>query len=314
MSEKVITVGTRKSSLALAQTESVIALLRSFNPGREFSVRPISTAGDREADHQSLPDHQGIFVKEIEDALLKGEIDLAVHSLKDMPCDVHKGLEMGAIVARVDPRDALLARDHVKFMDLKPGAKIGTSSVRRRAQITFARKDLEVVELRGNVDTRIGKLEAGEVDAILIATAGVIRLGKEQLITERMALEVMLPAPCQGALAVEIRRGDEKTRSVVRAIDHELTSACALAERSFLMNLGGGCSLPVGALAIVKKGKMTLMGEVISPDGAKKTNRMVTGEPNDAFALGAKLARDLLDPELGGDWVRSALEGLKSGK
>ena len=274
----MIVVGTRKSQLAVTQTGQAIDVLKFFCPGQEFQVKTISTAGDRVPDCSALPDHQGIFVKELEDALLKGEIDLAVHSLKDMPCDITSGLELGAVCERLNPQDALLSREHIEFSDLKSGARIGTSSIRRRAQVLLARKDLVVADLRGNVDTRIRKLRDGEVDAIIIAAAGVNRLGLQSLITELMPLDIMLPAPCQGALAIEIRRGDQRLRDLVRRIDHGPTRASIAAERAFLRGLGGGCSLPVGALASVASGVLTLKVQVVSPDGAKTVRRTVSGD------------------------------------
>ena len=306
MSKEVITVGTRKSQLALTQTNQVIALLKENSPQYDFHLRTISTAGDRVLDRPALFSHQGIFVKELEEALKKGTIDLAVHSLKDLPCDLPEGLELGALLERVDPRDALITRDGTGFSSLKAGATIGTSSIRRRAQVLFARKDLKVVEMRGNVDTRLRKLREGLVDALIIAAAGITRLGEEKLISERIPLDLMLPAPCQGALAIEVRKEDERAKAVARKLDHGVTRSCIVAERSFLKNLGGGCSLPVGALAQIEGQKLTLRGQVISPDGLREVRRSISGHPNEADALGAKLAADLLHTE--GEWIRIALQ------
>ncbi|MBF0121837.1 MAG: hydroxymethylbilane synthase, partial [Candidatus Omnitrophica bacterium] len=177
MSKDIIIVGTRKSQLALTQTNQVIALLKERSPQYDFEVKTISTAGDQVLDAPALFSHQGIFVKELEEALKRREIDLAVHSLKDMPCDLPEGLELGALLERVDPRDALITRDGTGFKNLPAGSTIGTSSIRRRAQILFARKDLKVADMRGNVDTRLRKLKEGLVDALIIAVAGITRLG-----------------------------------------------------------------------------------------------------------------------------------------
>ncbi len=308
MKSKAITVGTRKSQLALTQTQGVISVLKGFFPEYDFPIKLISTAGDRSSDRTILSDHQGIFVKEIEDALLKGEVDLAVHSLKDMPCVIPEGLELGAVCERINPQDALLSRDGESFRSLKLGARIGTSSIRRKAQLLFARRDLQVVELRGNIDTRLRKLDAGEADAIVIAAAGVMRLSQEGRITEFMPLDVMLPAPCQGALAIEIRMKDERVTPVVRKLDHAGSRVCVAAERAFLRGLGGGCSLPVGALAVVQGQSLTLRGEVLNADGTKKVQRALSGRVEEAEALGTGLAQDLLDSH--GPWIREVLRCL----
>lgn len=305
----MIIVGTRKSQLAVTQTGQVVDALKLLCPGQAFEVKTISTAGDRVPDRSKLPEHQGIFVKELEEALLRNEIDLAVHSLKDMPCDITAGLELGAVCERVNPQDALLSRDHIKFNDLKPGARIGTSSIRRRAQVLLARPDLTVTDLRGNVDTRIRKLRDGEADAIIIAAAGIKRIGQENLITEYIPFDIMLPAPCQGALAIEIRKGDQKLKDVVSRIDHAPTRASITAERAFLRGLGGGCSLPVGALANVVGGLLTLNVQVVSPDGVKSVRRTVSGDSSRADDIGKMLAQDLLRSE--GEWLYRALRMQK---
>ncbi len=306
MRETTIIVGARKSQLSLTQTNQVIAFLKRAFPDFIFELRTISTAGDRSMDHAALFNHQGIFVKEIEEALLKGEVDLGIHSLKDMPCDIQSGLELGAVGEREDPRDAFLTTSGVTFKELHAGARIGTSSVRRRAQVLFTRPDLGISEMRGNVDTRLRKLRAGEVDALIIASAGVVRLGQEALITERMPVEVMLPAPCQGALGLEIRNGDGRLAAIVKKFDHALTRAAVTAERSFLKNLGGGCSLPVGALAHVNSDVLTLTGQVVDPDGKRQVKRVLNGPVEDAAAIGKRLALDLLSSD--GAWIRVALK------
>ncbi|MBF0386382.1 MAG: hydroxymethylbilane synthase [Candidatus Omnitrophica bacterium] len=305
----IIVVGTRNSQLALTQTSQTITALKSLCPGPEFVVKTISTAGDRVPNNEALADHQGIFVKELQDALLQGSIDIAVHSLKDMPCEIMAGLELGAVSARVTPQDAFLARDNVRFAGLKPNARIGTSSIRRRAQVLLARPDLQVVGLRGNVDTRVRKLQAGEVDAIIIAAAGLTRIGLDNLITELMPFDIMLPAPCQGALGIEIRQGDQQLKEIIAKFDHQPTRLAIMAERAFLSGLGGGCSLPVGAYAEVSGRVLTLRVQVVSPNGDKSLRRTVSGDVNNADDLGQELARELLTSE--GEWLQQAL-GIKA--
>jgi len=306
MNQKTIIVGTRKSQLAVTQTGQAVAALKERNPGFTFEISTITTAGDRVPDRTALPTYQGIFVKELEEALMKNEIDLAVHSLKDMPCDITSGLELGAVSERVNPQDALLSRDHIKFNELKAGARIGTSSIRRRAQILFSRKDLQVAELRGNVDTRIRKLGSGEVDAIIIAAAGIKRLSLDHLISELLPLDILLPAPCQGALAIEVRANDARVKAVVQTFNHLPTMMSIIAERAFLRCLGGGCSLPVGALASVKGQELVLRVQIVSPDGSKEVHRSVTGNAAQADQIGADLARALLASE--GPWLKTALK------
>ncbi|MBF0593622.1 MAG: hydroxymethylbilane synthase [Candidatus Omnitrophica bacterium] len=298
-------VGTRKSQLAVTQTNQVINVLKRLFPNLVFEIKTISTAGDRVPDRTALPTHQGIFVKELEEALLRKEIDLAVHSLKDMPCDITDGLELGAVCTRANPQDALLSRGHIKFKNLKAGARIGTSSIRRRAQVMLARPDLAVADLRGNVDTRIRKLNDEEVDAIIIAAAGIKRLGLENLITELMPFDIMLPAPCQGALAIEIRKGDQRLKDIVYKLDDFATRSSIVAERAFLRGLGGGCSLPVGALGQVTAEDLTLNVQVVSPDGTKTVRRSVGGSIVNADKIGRDLARELLETE--GEWLQRAL-------
>jgi hydroxymethylbilane synthase len=307
MNNKPVIVGTRKSQLAVTQTEYVVDTLRCRFPDVTFEIQTFSTAGDRVPDHTALPPHQGIFVKELEEALLGGAIDLAVHSLKDMPCDMTDGLELGAVSEREVPNDALLSAGHVKFNALKAGARIGTSSIRRRAQLLSVRNDLNVTELRGNVDTRIQKLKSGEVDAIVIAAAGVRRLSFEHCITELLPLETFLPAPCQGALAVEIRKNDHSVKSIAMAFNDMPTLFSIMAERAFLRALGGGCSLPVGALASVKADTLSMEVQIVSPDGTQSIRRKVSGNVHDAGKIGTDLANDLLASE--GPWLKAALQG-----
>jgi len=300
-----IRVGSRNSALALRQTEGVIESLKRNFPQKEFRLDTIQTSGDRVKDWSKAKSQVGLFVKEIEEALLAGHIDMAVHSLKDMPCQTPKDLEIGAVCERLDAREVLIANETATLDSLKPGARIGVSSVRRRAQILSIRNDLELCEFRGNVDTRLRKLRAGEADALILAAAGLLRLDLKSQITEWIPLDRMLPAPCQGALAVEIRKGDSSLAEVLKKIDHEPTRVCTSAERFFMRELGGGCSLPVGAFAVVHESQLTLTAEISSPDGTRCLKKKVIGSPNDPEGLGRRLALEFLSHESG--WVKSIL-------
>lgn len=263
---RTIRVGTRRSRLALAQADLVIGLLRAARPGREFEVVGIVTSGDRLSAEGPLPEGKGIFTREIESALLAGKIDMAVHSLKDLPTEMPAGLRIGAVPARGRPEDALISRDGAALAALKPGAVVGTGSPRRAAQLLAARPDLTARDIRGNVDTRLRKLDEGRFDAIILAYAGLERLGLAGRISETLPAEIMTPAPGQGALAVEIRIGDAEMAEFTAAIHCEASAARVAAERAVLKALGGGCRNPVGALAD------------IMPDGGMRL-RAVTGVP-----------------------------------
>ena len=261
-------MGTRGSLLSRRQTEVVLAVLRGLHPGVRFEVVVIQTRGDRWLGPLVHPSGPGLFVAELERALREGSIDLAVHSLKDLPTDPTPGLVVAAIPPREDPRDALVA-NVPSLAHLPPGARVGTSSPRRAAQLRIYRKDLEVVPLRGNVDTRIRKVRAGEVDAAILAVAGLVRGGWEQEVAERLDPEVMLPAPGQGAIALQVREDDLRVRALVESLDDPLTRAAVSAERAFLRGLGGGCTIPAAALATWEAGNiLRLRGLVAAPDGS----------------------------------------------
>ena len=286
-------IGTRGSALALAQSEHVRATL-SQGADRHELVR-IVTTGDRDQDTSlSKIGGKGIFTKEIEMALLEGRIDLAVHSLKDLPTEETPGLTIGALMTREDPRDALLARGKLGFEALPRGARVGTSSLRRRSQLLARRPDLEVLDLRGNVPTRIARLEAGLFDAIVLAMAGLRRLGMEAEVTERFDEETMLPAPGQGIVAVQIRSDDPATAAAVRRIHDPNSEAEGTAERVFLAGLGGGCLVPVGARGEAREGRLRLSGYVGDPGGSPSLRRSVEGDVGEAAALGRKLAGEML--------------------
>jgi len=289
---RVIVVGTRGSALALAQTRFVVERLKESWPEAEFKVKTIRTRGDGGAD----PREQAIFVKELQEALLVREIDIAVHSLKDLPTEEPKGLKIAAIPRRQDPRDAFLGKAFKRLEDLPKGAVVGTSSIRRKAQILAHRPDLVVKDLRGNVDTRLAALGGGEYDAIILAAAGLIRLDLRNRIDQFLEPEVMLPAPGQGALALEVRQGDDLAEELSYALHHHASHDRVRAERAFLRGLGAGCLAPVGALAQVgEDGTLALEGGIFAPDGKSFIRAEIEGEASEAEELGLELARDILE-------------------
>jgi hydroxymethylbilane synthase len=260
-------IGTRSSKLARAQTDMVQGLL--LGGGADCEVVPIRTSGDRILD-RPLADAggKGLFTKELEDALVDGRIDLAVHSMKDVPTTFPDGLGIAALLPREDPRDAFLSHKAASLAELPKGARIGTSSVRRRAQVMRTRPDLEVVLLRGNVDTRIAKLDAGTLDAILLAHAGLKRLGLEARATSLLSPEDWLPALGQGAVGIEIRNDDVRTASLVTPLDDRTTGVALACERAFQSALDGSCRTPIAGLATFTNGRLVFRGEVLAPDGS----------------------------------------------
>ncbi len=284
-----LTIGTRGSALARWQTEWVQSRLQAAWPELRCELRLFQTSGDTILD-RSLPEigGKGLFTEELENALRSGEIDIAVHSLKDLPIDIAPGLTIGAIGEREDPRDVLISRRYYMLAQLPQGARVGTSSLRRAVQLLAARPDLGILSLRGNVDTRIRKAMQGEYDAIVLAAAGVLRLGFASHVAEYLPFDVMLPAPGQGAVAVQCRKDDHRTIDLIRPIDHALTRSAVTAERTFLSGLGSGCSAPVAAYAQANQ----LIGLIASKDG-KRVIR-VSGEGHDPVALGSELAQQSL--------------------
>jgi len=263
-------LGTRGSELALWQSRHVAELLARLPGAPPVELVPIRTSGDAITDAPlSQIEGRAFFTKEIEDALLAGEIDLAVHSLKDLATELPAGLTLGAILERADPRDALIARRGDGYEGLPVGARIGTSSLRRRALLHRWRPDVAVVDMRGNVPTRVARLDAGDLDGIVLAAAGLERLGLGHRVTELLPTTRVLPAAGQGAIAVEIREDDAATRSVVALLDHDSTRAATFAERALLGRLEGGCQVPVGALAEVREGRLHLAAVVCSLDGRR---------------------------------------------
>jgi hydroxymethylbilane synthase len=284
-----VIVGTRGSALALAQTQEVLKQLKACHPTVDFVTKVIKTSGDRGQIREI-----GAFVKELEEALQRGEIDLAVHSLKDLPTQLSEGLVIAAVPERADPRDVLISRDGLTLKALPQGARMGTGSPRRIAQLLALRSDLEIVPIRGNVDTRLRKLEAGEVDALVLAAAGLERLGRADHIVEVLSPEVMLPAVGQGALALEVRADDEFALELLQPFDHPETRAAVTAERAFLGALGGGCRVPIAAYGRIESKQLVLDGLVASPDGRKVLKDRLSGSPDEAEMLGRELAERLL--------------------
>lgn len=290
-----LVVGTRGSALARWQAEFVIAALKRLAPAVSVELRIIKTAGDRDqtrplADFGGL----GVFTKEIEHALLEREIDVAVHSLKDLPTETAGELILAAVLERQDARDCIVSRHRLGLMQLPPGARVGTASARRAAQVLALRPDLSIAPLRGNADTRLLKAQSDAYDAIVIAAAGLIRLGRADAITEYLPLEQMLPDPGQGALALQIRADDRELAALLASLDHPASRAAVTAERAFLRALGGGCRMPMAAYAELDASDLHLRGLVAAPDGARLVRGELRGPAGHADELGAALAERLL--------------------
>jgi hydroxymethylbilane synthase len=291
-------IGTRGSPMALFQAAFVRDRLIAAHPDlgaqRAVEIVTIRTTGDRVQDRR-LADigGKGLFSKEIEEALLAGAIDIAVHSLKDMETWLPDGLEIACVLARDDPRDALLSTNGASLAGLPQGAKVGTASLRRQAQLLRHRPDLSVMPIRGNVNTRINKLAAGEFDAIVLALCGLERLGKAGLASEILTPEIMLPAVGQGALAIECRVGDENLRQLLDPLHDPSTAACVGAERAMLAALDGSCRTPIAGLAECDGDRLTLKGLLLTPDGSGEVRGQCAGDISDAAALGTALGSEL---------------------
>ncbi len=298
---RALRLGTRRSALALAQSGWVAARIEAAATaaGRDVRVElvEVTTQGDTSMAPLTSFGGVGVFVSRLREALSAGEVDLAVHSLKDLPTAAAPGLELAAVPAREDPRDVLVARDRLVLAELPPGAVIGTGSPRRAAQLRALGLGLEVVDLRGNVDTRIGRVGT-DLDAVVLARAGLLRLGRAEEASEVLDPLVMLPAPGQGALALECRAGDTEVLSALSPLDDAGTRACVGAERALLASLEAGCAAPLGALAEVVEGEdgeeLWLRAVVASPDGVRSIRRSVVGPVADPAALGVALAAELL--------------------
>lgn len=300
-------IGTRGSPLALAQAQEVRRRLAQAHglPESEFEIVAITTSGDR---IQSRPlsevGGKGLFTKEIEEALLSGTIDLAVHSAKDMATLLPDGLAIAAYLPREDVRDAFISTRHATLDALPPGAVVGTSSLRRQAQVLRRHRGLRLVGLRGNVDTRLRKLEAGDADATLLACAGLNRLGLQHRITSPIETNIMLPAVAQGAIALEIRADDETTAGWIGAVNHQETAICVTAERALLAKLDGSCRTPIAGLATLSSGRLRLSGEILTPDGSQSHAASRDAPPQEAVRMGQDLAAELLG-RAGPDFFRA---------
>ena len=297
-------IGSRGSQLALWQAHHISALLREC--GHEVELEIIKTTGDKITDVAlAKVGTKGMFTKEIEEALAEGRIDLAVHSLKDLPTELSQGFEIAAVTTRENPRDVFCSHKYESIEDLPRAARVGTSSLRRQAQLKAARPDLDIHPLRGNVDTRLRKLEAGEYEAVILAAAGLNRLGKTQLVKQVIPAEVMCPAAGQGALGIEIRAGDSVTRQHLAFLDDAAARATTTCERALLNRLGGGCQVPIGAFAEVREGRLHLDAIVADPDGSKILRESRDG--SDPVQLGESVGEILL--QRGGDAILEAVYG-----
>lgn len=283
-------LGTRGSPLARAQTQEVQAQLQQRWPHLRVEIKRMKTQGDIESRLDPAQLDKGAFTKTIEDALLKGEVDVAVHSLKDLPTTCPSGLAVGGVLSRADARDALVSPNASSLEQLPQGARVGTGSPRRRAQLLAIRADLNVLPIRGNVETRLQQLDDGKYDALILAAAGLIRLRLRSRITAYLECAQMVPAPGQGAIALEIRKGDERVGRWIEAIDHSASHQAVRAERAFLNALGGGCQLPIAAYANVQAQHINLTGLVANSDGKRVLRDQLDGFAKEAEALGERLA------------------------
>lgn len=293
---RILKIATRKSPLALWQAEYVRDRLLSTHPGLEVELVTMTTRGDRILDTPLAKiGGKGLFVKELEQGMMAGDADIAVHSLKDVPMELPEGFILPVICERESPFDAFVSHAFNSIENLPQGAKVGTSSLRRSSQLLHRRPDLEILSLRGNVQTRLSKLDAGEFDAIILASAGLIRLELEDRIQEKIVPEFMLPAVGQGAVGIECREGDSDTLSLIDCLNDPDTHTRVAAERAFNHRLEGGCQVPIAAFALLEDEKIWLRGLVASTDGAELLQAEVRGPRQDAEKLGCELAEELLN-------------------
>jgi porphobilinogen deaminase len=295
-----LVIGSRGSKLALWQAEQTRERLLLLNPQTEIRIEIIKTTGDVKHEPLSIIGGKGVFTKELEDALLDERIDIAVHSLKDLPTILPEALLISAICEREDARDALVLRpdlsvENGSLLNLPRGATVGTSSQRRLAQLKALRGDTVVKDLRGNVDTRIRKLDEGQYDAVILASAGLVRLGLQNRISRRIAINEMLPAVGQGAIAIETRQGDKHAVETTSKLDHPETRLACLGERAFLRGLGGGCQLPIAAHATIDGDLLNLDGLVAKPDGSEIWRDRLSGPVEQAEEIGSTLAAKLIE-------------------
>ncbi|RUO32658.1 hydroxymethylbilane synthase [Aliidiomarina sanyensis] len=295
MTAQTLTIATRKSALALWQAEHIKARLESLHPGLSVTLLPMSTRGDVILDTPLAKiGGKGLFVKELEVAMLEGRADIAVHSMKDVPVEFPEGLELATICTREDPRDAFVSNAYKSLADMPAGSVVGTCSLRRRCQIAEQFPHLVIRDLRGNVQTRLRKLDDGEFDAIILAASGLKRLELDKRITACLPVELSLPANGQGALGIECRSDDSRVKALLKPLEDEATRVCVLAERAMNRRLQGGCQVPIGAFAELHDGKIHLRGLVGDPDGARVVRDEIDGPAANFEDLGIQLAEKLL--------------------
>ncbi len=306
--KKDLKIGTRASLLAVTQSTWVKNQIETQYPGTTVELVKITTKGDKILDVPlAKVGGKGLFVKELEDALLDGRVDLAVHSMKDVPSELPPGLEVAIVPPRENPLDAFISINYGSLDEMPSGAKIGTSSLRRKAQLAALRPDIKIVDLRGNLDTRLRKLEEGQYDAIILAAAGLNRLGLSEKITTLFTEKQMLPAVGQGSLGIELRKSDTELLQGLNFLHHRETAIAMKAERAFLLRLEGGCQVPIGAFAALNGSEVSLTGLIASEDGAEILKEAVTGPTDSASELGVALAEKLL--ELGGRRILDVVYG-----
>lgn len=292
---KILRIATRKSPLALWQAEFVRDSLIQHYPDLQVELVKMVTQGDKILDTPlAKVGGKGLFVKELEQGMLRDEVDIAVHSMKDVPVELPEGLHLSVICEREDPRDAFVSNNFASLESLPQGARVGTSSLRRQTQLKAIRPDLEIRDLRGNVNTRLKKLDDGQYDAIILAAAGLIRLGFDERIKQAIDSSVSLPAIGQGAVGIECRTEDKDINELISVLNHPQTRTCVMAERSMNTRLEGGCQVPIGGYAILEGNELYLRGLVGKPDGSEVVRGEVRGQPEDAETLGKALADDLL--------------------
>jgi len=295
MTDNLLRIATRKSQLALWQANYVADLLENTHPGLEIKLIEMTTQGDKILDTPlAKVGGKGLFVKELEVGMLEGQADIAVHSMKDVPVDLPEGLHLPVICPREDPRDAFVSNEHETFYSLPQGARVGTSSLRRQCQLKAERPDLVILDLRGNVNTRLSKLDAGDYDAIILAAAGLIRLGMEDRISERLSPELSLPAIGQGAVGLECRVDDTRVNDLIRPLHHLETAHRVSAERAMNTRLNGGCQVPIAGFAELSHDALMLRGLVGAVDGSQIIRAEIAGPIENAEEMGEVLAEDLL--------------------
>lgn len=302
VSEKRVIVGSRGSKLALTQTNWVISELKRLNPEFEFLIEKISTKGDKITDVPlSRLGGTGLFTKELEVALINEKIDIAVHSAKDVPTELHEGLMIGATPKREDPHDVLISNNNATLEKLADDARIGTSSLRRKAQLLAFRPDFKILDLRGNLDTRLKKLDSDDMEAIIVAHAGLIRMGYTGTISQIIPFNIMLPAVGQGSLCIEIRKNDERIKKIVSRIDDRQTKIAVDCERALLAKLQGGCQVPIGAYAEVQENTVSIEAVISTLDGDHAIRDKHSGPIKQAVKIGEELAQRML--ESGGEKI-----------